>query len=373
LKYYTILLQYGEISVTDTKEFAQNSRIMIPLTKPTITKEELKSVLNTLITDHIEESTISQQFERELARFMGAAAAVIANSLTAAIHLLFLHLKLEPGDKILLPALLPPVFYDAVRYCQLEPLLYDHVGEINSLPDTVTANLETAKLLIISSPFGLYGEKPHLSELPLPVLEFGWGSLASKIDDHLVGSFADYSIFSFNTEGVINTGYGGVLFIREKKNTSGLKSLKSQHNRDNQVVKYDYRVSDVLSALGIIQLQNIDTYIEARKHIFEIYNAQFRQINVEPLTIPAEADYNHWLYPIRITGNAISFREKMRRKGIGTSYVVDRPLYFYLDQPAADFELTDRFYRKHVCLPVYPSLRRSEVDKITKTICNTVF
>jgi dTDP-4-amino-4,6-dideoxygalactose transaminase len=348
--------------------------MMINLSKPTITKDELKAVLSTLITDRIEEATISNQLENELAKFLKSSGAVLANSVTAAIHLLFLHLKLGPGDKVVLPALLPVAFYDAVQYCGCEAVLYDCVRDFNEDKEKVVKLIdENTKLVIVSPVFGFYHQTPDFSGLNVPVLEYGWGSLGTTIEEELIGSFGDYAIFSLNNDSIINTAYGGVIFVKEKKQLSNIKSFKNYNHRDGQKVKYDYRVSDLLSAMALIQLQNLKEYIEARKRIFEIYHAQFHQLEFELPDIPPYVDYNYWLYPVRIPGNVVTLREKLRRKGIGVSYLLHNPLYSYFNLQVENFPETDRFFRKHLLFPIYPSLKRTEVEKITKTVAGVVF
>ncbi len=343
---------------------------MIPIAKPTITKEEMKSVLTTLVTDRIEESSISGQFENELKKFQNNRNAVISNSLTGVIHLLFLHLGIGPGHKIFMPALLPVCFYDAVKYVGAEAVLYDSIDGFNTDREKILKKIDAdTKLLVISSPFGYHDAVPEINDISVPVLEYGWGSLGTQIDGELIGSYSDYAVFSLNIDSIINTGYGGVIFTKDKNAYAEIKSLKNYGRHDGQKVKYDYRVSDILSALAIIQLQNIDSYIKSRRRIYEIYVSQFRQSKLECIEFPANVNFNNWCFPIRFSGNTSVFREKLRRKGVTSAYVVDTPLYSPFNLPATEFPVTDRFFRKHLVLPIYPSLRKIELERITKAIC----
>ena len=253
-------------------------------------------------------------FEEALAKQAGRTAAVATVSGTAALHLALLTLGIGRGDVVLCPtftfaASVNPVFYCGAQaeFIDSDPLTW------NLCPALLKTRLMAArqnqaapvKAVIACS---IYGNCTGMSEIEslcrafdVPLIEDAAEALGARADGRPAGSFGDFSLYSFNGNKIITTSGGGVLLGEAGTAIEHARHLSTQarepvRHYEHNVVGYNYRLSNVLAALGRAQLVTLADRIQRRKQHFEAYrDALANHPDWQPMPADHWQQCNYWL------------------------------------------------------------------------------
>jgi perosamine synthetase len=345
----------------------------IRLARPDVGEAELAEIAAVLETGRLTMGPKVEELEALLADAAGTRHAVAVSSGTAALHVAVLALGLGEGDEVLVPAYTFPASANVVGLAGARPVLVD--------VDPVTMNIDPAAAARRVTPrtkavlaVHLFGRPARLEELPdLPVLEDAAGALGAERHGRPCGGLGVVGCFSFHPRKIVTTGEGGAVTTQDDALAERARSLRhhgwspSDAYDDMPAGAYNYRLSDVLCALGIPQLRRLDELLAARERIASGYGERLAGL---PVTLPEadEGDRHGWQAYVIHVDRRDAVMEALRAQGIqcqiGT-YALHR-LGAYRDQGA--FPGADAAYERALALPLHSGLTEGDLDRVAEAL-----
>jgi dTDP-4-amino-4,6-dideoxygalactose transaminase len=307
-----------------------------------------------------------EEFEAGVARACEVEHALAVSSGTAALHLAVLAFGLEPGDEVLVPAYTFPATANVVALAGLRPVLVDVDPETMNLdPSRLEVGKRTKLLLGVH----LFGRPLRLHELPgVPLLEDAAGALGARYRGRACGSLGVAGCLSFHPRKIVTTGEGGAVTTNDDAFAAEVRLLRNHGWRsivpaDMPVPGLNYRLSDILCAVGIPQLARLDELLAARTRIAEGYSERLAHL---PVLLPAAdaGDVHGWqAYVIQVDDRDRILAE-LRSQGIEAQIgTYSLPLLAaYRDQ--GEFPCARRVFERALALPFHTRLTEDELDRV---------
>lgn len=236
-------------------------------------------------------------FEQEIADRVGVRHALALSSGTAALHLALLHLGARRGTKVVLPSMTFAATANAVVYTGADPVFIDSRrddGNVDAelMLDSVRTLLTEGEEVVAAIPVDLFGRacdysvlEPGLAELEVPLLEDAAEALGATSDGGPAGSFGRAAALSFNGNKIMTTSGGGMLLSDDEELIAHARKLSTQSREpvpwyEHTEIGYNYRLSNILAALGRGQLERLDEMIARRREIRDRYATAFADLPV---------------------------------------------------------------------------------------------
>jgi len=345
----------------------------IRLAWPEVGEDELAEVREVIGTGQLTMGPKVDAFEGLLAGAAGTSHAVAVSSGTAALHVAVLALGIGPGDEVLVPAYTFPATANVVALAGAKPVLVD--------VDPVTMNIDPEECARRVTPrtravlaVHLFGRPARLEELPdLPVLEDAAGALGASRGGRPCGSLGLLACFSFHPRKIVTTGEGGAVTTDDAEIAERARSLRhhgwspSAAYVDMPAPAFNYRLSDVLAALGIPQLRRLEALLAERERIAAGYAERLASLDV---TLPqADAGDRHGLqaYVVQVDRRD-EVMAGLRAEGIGCqigTYALHR-LGAYRDQ--GGFPGADAAFERALALPLHGRLTDGDLDRVAAAL-----
>ena len=337
-------------------------------------------------------------FEAALAQAVGADGALAVSTGTAALHLALLVAGVEPGDEVWVSDLTFIASANAVSYCGARMTLVDSEADswnldpqvvIEEIDRRARRNTPMPKAIVavhlLGHPANLEPILPHLAEHDIRLVEDAAEALGSHwhggaLDGRVPGGVGDLGIYSFNFNKPISTGGGGMLVARTKEDLARARHLSAQAKIPNldyrhDEVGYNYRMSNVAAALGVIQMQRLDGLIEQRRAIANRYRNAFADIGLTDGPDQPWARRSGWLATAGFSGNGT---RRAVRDALDARQIEARPIWppMRIQAPYAHcdvlggttaVEIADRV----LCLPCSAHIteeQQAEVIDIVRTV-----
>jgi perosamine synthetase len=364
----------------------------VPLFKTYWDEEDIEAVTKSIkvgMNWAVGPSVVS--FERSIASYVGTKYALTFNSGTSALHAALLAHGIEQGDEVIVPSFTFIATANAPLFVGAKPVFADIEEEAFGLdPKDVKEKVTKRTKAIIPIHYG--GCPCKIKELKeiaedngLLLIEDAAESLGARIGNKKVGTFGDSTMLSFCQNKIISTGDGGAIITDSREIYEKLKLIRS-HGRletsdyfssieypDYITLGYNFRMSNIVAALGIAQLKKIDKIIEMRKKNAEYLTARLKREITEILTLdPSEDYYNvYQMYTIRVD-NRDELMKHLADSGIMTK-VYFSPVHlthFYKNELGYTCKLpvTEEISGQVLSLPMYPSLTKEEINFILNKI-----
>jgi len=334
-----------------------------------------------------------EEFERAISEYIGVKYAVTFNSGTSALHAILLAYGIGKNDEVIVPSFTFIATANAALFVNAKPVFADIDEETLGLdPNDVNEKITDKTRAIISVHYG--GCPSRVKELreiadenKVLLIEDAAEAFGARIGDEKVGSFGDSSILSFCQNKIITTGEGGAVVTNDKKIYGKLKLIRSHGRLEEQeyftstssgeyiTLGYNWRLSNILAALGLVQIRKTDKIIEMRRERASLITAGLSSIkNIILPNPPPNYFHVYQLYTIRVKHN---LRDVLMRylaeKGI-MSKVYFHPVHltrFYRDIfgfKGGELPVTERLYKEVLSLPIYPTLTTEEINYIINNI-----
>ena len=365
----------------------KNQKKTIYLSPPHLNGEEIN-----FIQDAIDSNWIAplgphvDQFENEMAEYIGINYATALSSGTAALHLALNVIGVKSDDYVFCSDLTFVATVNAIKYLDAKPIFIDsEESSWNMCPKSLEKAFKKyhPKAIIVSDIYGQSADYNSISEIcnnyQVPIIEDAAESLGAEYNDRKCGSFGDMSILSFNGNKIITTSGGGMLLSNNQDYITKAKKLATQSKEEaihyqHTQIGYNYRMSNILAALGRAQLKSLNNYVDKRRSIFEYYYNNLKDINdITFMPEIKDGKSSRWLSVILLKektyddiGKPIKVFEK---EGIETRPIwkpmhlqpifFGTPLYHNLLNP-----LSKDLFDHGLCLPSGSSLTNNDMDKI---------
>jgi dTDP-4-amino-4,6-dideoxygalactose transaminase len=342
----------------------------IRLGRPDTGEPELDEVREVLESGMLTMGPKVAEFEAGLARACEVEHAVAVSSGTAALHLAVLALGLEPGDEVVVPAYTFPATANVVALAGLKPVLVDVDPEtMNIDPAQIEVGPRTRALLAVH----LFGRPLPLHELPdVTLLEDAAGALGARYRGRACGSLGVAGCLSFHPRKIVTTGEGGAVTTDDTAFADEVRLLRNHGWRslapaDMPVPGLNYRLSDILCAVGIPQLARLDELLATRTRIAAGYGERLAHL---PVLLPrADAgDVHGWqAYVIQVDDRDRVLAE-LRAQGIEAQIgTYSLPLLgAYRDQ--GEFPGARRVFERALALPFHTRLSEDELDRVAEAL-----
>lgn len=374
----------------------------VPLANTDLGIEEEAAVNDVIRGGWLTMGGTTQAFEDEFAKYNNINHAIAVSSCTAALHLACLALEIGPADEVILPALTFVATANAVRYTGAAPVFADILGidDLTVSPESIEALItDRTKGIIVMHYAGFPCDMPAIlgiaEENDLFVIEDAAHAVGSSLNDKKLGTWGDIGCYSFFSNKNLVTGEGGMLVTDNPKYAEKLKQLRSHgmtsltwdryqgHSWDYDVVGlgYNYRLDEIRSALGRVQLTKLDENNTKRRVLEKKYREMLDElapeVDVPFLSHPGISSAH--IMPIILPENVDrqEFMESMKDDGIQTS-IHYPPVYkfqSYSSTYSVDIQVlrnTEIISRREVTLPMYPILKPTDVELVVESIQSAV-
>jgi perosamine synthetase len=340
---------------------------MIPHSRPTVDQDDSAAVSAVLASGYLSQGKKVAQFESALASFVGTRTGVAVSSGTAALHLSLVALKIGKGDEVILPSYVCTSPFNAIHLVSATPVIADidrdtFNVDVSDLRKRITRR---TKVIIVPHMFGLPADLDDILKLGIPVIEDCALSVGSRYKGQRTGSFGTLSIFSFYATKMITTGEGGMVLSNREDLIAAVRDLRDYDEKEKYAVRFNYKMTDIQAALGICQFKKLPSFIEKRKEIASIYSRELEALGIQVPVVPEGREHIYYRY-IVFVNSLLKFIEGMKQRGVECRRPVFKPLHRYLG--LSGYAATDEVWDKAVSVPLYPSLRESELQDIIESM-----
>jgi len=334
-----------------------------------------------------------EEFEEAIHEYVGMRYAVTFNSGTSALHALLLAYKIGPGDEVIVPSFTFIATANATLFAGAKPVFADIEEETLGLdPESVNEKITEKTKAIITVHYG--GCPSRVRELrevaddhKILLIEDAAEALGAKVEGLKVGTFGDSSMFSFCQNKIITTGEGGAVVTNDERVYGRLKLIRSHGRLDDEKyfssaysgdyveLGYNFRLSNILAALGLAQIKKIDKIIEMRREKASSLTAGLLKIKyVLPPNCPPGYFHVYQLYTIRIPKDLRDTLMKyLRERGI-MSKIYFNPVHlttFYREKfgfKGGELPITEKVSREVLSLPIYPTMTNDDTSYIIQNV-----
>lgn len=332
-------------------------------------------------------------FERELAAVAGVGHAAALSSGTAAVHLALRLLDVGPGDEVLCPTLTFagsafPVVYQGARpvFVDVDPATW--TLDPGLLAEELDQRARAGRLPAAVITVDLYGQPCHHDEVlaacaahGVPVVEDAAEALGSTYRGRPVGGFGRFGVFSFNGNKILTTSGGGALVSDDGEAIARARRLASQAREkevhyEHRELGFNYRMSNLLAAVGRGQLRVLPERVEARRRNFALYREGLGDLpGVTFLEEPPHGRSNRWLTCVTIDPDAFGADREAVRRALEAEDIESRPVWkpMHLQPVFSGCEtvggaVAERIFERGLCLPSGSSLPDADRDRVVEVV-----
>ena len=335
-------------------------------------------------------------FERELAARVGVQDAAALSSGTAALHLALILLKVGPGDEVWTATLTFAATANAIRYVGATPVFIDSQRESWNLdPALLSEALRDAaargalpKALVVVDLYGQCADYDAIlaacQEYGVPVIEDAAEALGATYRGKPAGSFGAIGVLSFNGNKIMTTSGGGALLCDDVALVERARHLASQARQpaahyEHEEVGYNYRLSNLLAAVGRAQLARLDQFVERRREINRGYRAAFG--GIDGITFLPEAPRGRstcWLTCVLLDEERLRVGPEQIREHLETHNIEARPVWKPMHlQPVhrgcrvVGGEVAADLFARGLCLPSGSTLSVDDHERVIEAFLAT--
>lgn len=380
---------------------------MIPYGRQDISAEDIAAVRQVLESDFLTQGPRVPAFEQALASYCNVKHALAVNSATSALHIACMALGLGPGDILWTSPITFVASANCGRYCgadvdfvDIDPRTY------NLCPAALEKKLIEAqahgrppKVVVVVHLCGQPCDMANIARLSrrfgFKVIEDASHAVGGHYQGRPIGNceYSDITVFSFHPVKIITTAEGGMAMTNDASLAASMDRFRSHGiTRDESLMVgtsdgpwyyqqldlgYNYRMTELQAALGLSQMDRLDSYVKRRHQLAERYDQALKEL---PLTTPWQHPDSHsgrHLYVIRLDTSraSVSHRvcfERLRAAGIGVNLhyipVHLQPYYRQFGFQTGDFPQAESYYQQAISLPLYPGLSEADQDRVVETL-----
>lgn len=379
---------------------------MIPYGHQWITEEDIQAVAAVLRSDLLTQGPAIPAFERVVADRCSAAHAVAMCNATAALHLACVALEVGPGDFVWTSPITFVASANCALYCGAGVDFVDiDPRTFNISVDGLAAKLDRAeregRLPKVVIPVHLGGQSCDMAAIAdlarrygFRIIEDASHAIGADYQGEPVGScrYSDIAVFSFHPVKIITTGEGGIALTNDEALASRMAMLRTHGiTRDEEEMEgagygawyyeqlalgWNYRMTDILAALGSSQMRRLDAFVERRRELAAVYDDAFANWPVAVQWQEPWARSSYHLYIVRLTGadearHAAAFAD-LRSRGIGVNVhyipVYLQPHYQRLGFRRGLCPEAELYYREAITIPLHPQLMAAEQQEVIRAV-----
>lgn len=356
----------------------------ISLAVPEVGEEEIQAIKEVFSTKFLTEGNTTKEFERVVADYVGTKHAIAVTSCTTGLHAVLECLDIK-GQDVIVPDYTYPATAEAVILAGGNPVLVDVELESMNMNSEILEQSFHEDMTVFSpvswAGVPLESKIYDLSKkLGLRMLEDSACSLGAMIGDTHVGKIADYSVFSFHPRKVITTGEGGMITTDDDEIAEKCYSYKhfGAKGTSFETIGTNYKLSNILSAIGLIQMKKIEDIVKTRIQKAKVYQELISKIDgIKPAYVGKNTRQTFQSYTCYVEKEG--FRDKIRnalsdeniQSQIGTYALHLEPAYKDYKR-IGNLENSEKLFYNALTLPLHKDLTIEDQEKICKIIKNTL-
>jgi perosamine synthetase len=371
--------------------------VTIPVMRPWLGEEEAQAAAAAVASGWVAQGPRVAQFESEFAEALGAQHAVAVSSCTAALHLALIAAGIGPGDEVVVPSLSFIATANAVRYVGARPVFAD-VDEAtqNMVPETLEPHLAgpTRAVIVVDQagvPADLNGIRALCEPRGIAVIEDAACAAGAVYHGRPAGAAAFLATFSFHPRKLLTTGEGGMVVTPDADVAARLRRLREhgmsvsaseRHASQQPVIErylevgFNYRMTDVQAAIGLVQLGKLGRLIERRRALAARYQDLLSEIpGLVTVRDPVFGATNYQAFWVMLPdGFPVGRNELLRmladagvsaRRGIMAAHL--EPAYAQT-HPGPPLPVTERITANSLILPLFHEMTEEEQDLVVSVI-----
>lgn len=376
---------------------------MIPLSVPNFKGNELAYVTHAVETEWVSTGgSYVDQFEEKIAAYCGAAGAVSCQNGTSGLHISLLLCGVQAGEEVIVPTLTFIAAVNPVRYIGAEPVFMDCDDSLCMDPDklesfcreecelrdgvlTDRSNGKAIRAMVVVHVFGNMAKMERILQIAkqfnLKVVEDATEALGTYYTEgafkgKYAGTMGDIGVYSFNGNKIITTGGGGMIVSMDTELLKHAKHLTTQAKVDvvnfiHDEVGYNYRMTNLQAALGLAQLEQLETFIQIKEENYLHYKDGLETIQGLSL-LPFESGIrtNHWFYSLYREDGFPMERDAMVQ-AFAAGGIQTRPIWGLIHQQkpyrnsrAYRIERAEQYRERVVNVPCSTNLTAQQVDQV---------
>ena len=360
------------------------------LNEPNLNGKEIIYLKDTIDKNYIAIGKYIDKFEQSIINYTSATYALAVVNGTSAIHLALRVLDIKDGDDVLASTFTFIGSINAILYQRANPVFIDSDKESwNLSPDLLEEYLKTCKkkpkALIVTHLYGMCANIQKIANIcktyDIYLIEDAAESLGATYNGKQTGTFGDFGIYSFNGNKILTTGGGGVLVCNHKAWIEKAKFYATQAKEpymhyEHIEYGYNYRMSNLLAAFGVAQMEVLDERVTKKRDIFSWYKEYLDDI--DDITFMPELPNScgsRWLTTLTFAKsdyNAIL--QKLQEKG-AQSRPLWKPMHLqplFQDSKKLVDGTSEKLFQTGLCLPSSNTLIKDDVKMISSIIKNNI-
>lgn len=375
--------------------------MQIPLAKPWIGEEEIEAVAEVLRSGWIIQGPKVKEFEDQFARYQQTKYAVACNSCTAALHISLAAIGIKPGDEVIVPAFSFIASANVVLYQGAKPVFVDvNPSTYNIDPEKIEEKVtKKTRAIIPVHLFGQPADMEPISEIAEPhdiyVIEDAACAHGAEYHKKRVGGLGDAGCFSFHPRKPITTGEGGMITTNDEEIARKARAIRShgmgletwERTKDMKlnlpsfsILGYNYRMTDISAAIGLIQMKRIDDAIERRIKVAKRFNEAITKIDgIKPPKVIEGVRHVYQSYVCKVDLNKHSRDDiilGLSKRGIaaqiGTQAIHLEPLYRQYGYKKGDFPGCEDAFFTTLSLPIFAEITDEQIDQVIDVILDII-
>ncbi|MFG2968190.1 DegT/DnrJ/EryC1/StrS family aminotransferase [Streptomyces sp. NPDC048288] len=368
----------------------------IPVMIPWLGEEEARAASDAVLSGWVAQGPRVAAFEKAFAERVGAEHGIAVSSCTTALHLSLVALGIGPGDEVVVPSLSFIASANAVRYVGAEPVFADVDPATGNLTPATVDAVRTARTRAVLAvhqggvPADVHALRAACADWDLPLVEDAACAIGSTVGGKPVGHGALLAAWSFHPRKLVTTGEGGMITTDDAEWAARLRRLREhgmnasaadRHASNKPVLEsylevgFNYRMTDVQAAIGLVQLGKLDAMIARRRELAARYDALLHDVpGLTPVRDPAHGTSNFQSYWVLLDEDfpagrddvlaALSEAGVSARRGIMAAHLEPA----YADHPRAPLPVTERLTRDSLILPLFHTMTEAQQDRVVTAL-----
>lgn len=351
---------------------------MIPIAQPLLGREEEGAVLEVLRSGQLAQGPRVEAFERSFAEWLGVKYAVATSSGTAALHIALLAHGIGPGDEVITSPFTFIASANAILFCGARPVFVDIEPDTYNINPMLIEEAITSRTKAIM-PVHIFGNPCDMQTImavarrhKLVVIEDACQAHGAEVNSQRVGTFGT-GCFSFYPTKNMTTGEGGMVTTDDPDLADRLRLLRNHGQRRryyHEAVGYNFRMTEIQAAIGLVQLGKLDSFNE-RRIANAAYLDRHLQGVVKPVVRPGHRHVYHQ-YTIRVPAPRERWIQGLAERGVGTMIYYPLPVHkqrVYLEMGyEGSFPVAEQASAEVLSLPVHPALTSDDLATIVRAV-----
>lgn len=368
---------------------------MIPITRPSLTREEADAAAEAILSGWLSQGPRVQEFETAVAGYTGAAHAIATSNCTTALHLALIAAGVGPGDEVICPSFSFVATANAIVHAGGTPVFVDIDPRTYNIDPALIgpAISQRTRAIVPVDQIGLAADIPAVMRIArehdLKVIEDAAPSLGATFGEVRVGATSDFTCFSFHPRKSITTGEGGLITTNDQAAAERLRSLRSHAASTSDLARhqsgttdieeyrelgYNYRMTDIQAAIGIVQMRRLEGILDERGRLARRYDSLFAgDARLSTPFVPEGYRHTYQSYCVRLRTDRPrkAIMDELAAQGIATRrgvMAIHLEPYYRQQFPEVSLPHTEAATRDTLLLPLFAGMTDDEQDQVVTAL-----